>query len=154
MCKKNSMGSDVIEGFACKPKELDKNKPIMYSAVQIFICDGNRCQDNTSSKELSDKVREIIKELNYDKGENRVKVTGTHCNGACRFRKFAYTYTNPKANNFNPDLAYTAWKKVHEWNDNQWKELIISLIEGKEPESLKDFRVEDKIYEENQKKHH
>ncbi|OGI18685.1 MAG: hypothetical protein A2255_02350 [Candidatus Melainabacteria bacterium RIFOXYA2_FULL_32_9] len=148
MTKKNSMGSDVVEGFACKPKELDKNKPIMFSAVQIFICDGHRCQDEETSDNLADKIRDIIKELGYDKGENRVKVTRTYCNGACRFRKFAYAYKNANTANFTPEQSFSAWKRVHEWTDDQWKELIISLVEGKEPESLKNFRVEDKIYDE------
>ena len=146
MHKKNSMGSEVIEGFACKPKDLDKNKPVMFCAIQIFVCDGHRCQSEKSLN-LADKIRDIIKELGYNKGKNRVKVTRTHCNGACRFKKFAYVYKNAKSDNFDPQQSYSAWKKVHEWTENQWKELIVSLLNGKEPESLKDFRVQDKIYE-------
>ena len=146
MHKKNSMGSETVEGFTCKPKDLDKNKPIMFSAIQIFICDGHRCQSDESIN-LADKVREIIKELGYDKGKNRAKVRRTHCNGACRFKKFAYVYKNANSDNFNVQQSYSAWKKVHKWSDDQWKELIVSLLNGQEPESLKDFRVLDKIYE-------
>jgi len=147
MKKINSMGSEVAEGFKCKPEIFDKNKPVMFSAVQIFVCDGKRCKES-QPENLAEKVRNIVRELGFDKGENRVKITRTHCNGACRFKNFAYVYKNVKSENFNPDTAYSAWKRVHEWTDEQWKELILSLITGKIPDSLSDFRVEDKIYEE------
>lgn len=147
MSKKNPMGSDVIEGFSCKPKILDKNKPVMFSAAQIFICDGERCK-NMTSENLSDKVRNIIKTMGYDRGENRVKVTRTYCNGTCRFKKFVYTYSNGNFPSFNPETSYTAWKQVHKWTDEQWKELIISLVEGKNPVNLSEYKVENKIYDE------
>lgn len=142
MSKKNSMGSEVVEGFACKPKNLDINKPLMYSAAQIFICEGHRCGDIG----LTDKVRALIKKSGYDRGENRVKVTKTSCHGACRFRNFACAYRNGKAANFTPENSFSAWKKVDEWSDEQWQEFINHLAEGIVPQSIMDFKVEDKIY--------
>ena len=144
MHNKNSMGSDVKEGYKCKPLVLDENKPVMFSAMQIFICDGERCNTKDNVKE---KIVIVIKEMGLDKGKNRVKVTRTFCNGACRYRKFAYIYkkTSP--------LNYTAWKKVHTWTDEQWAYIISSLLDDKEPIQLNDFRVEDKVYDENEKSH-
>lgn len=150
MSRKNSMGSEVAEGYACKPKEPDKDKPVMYSAMHIFICDGKRCSDPESDG-LADKVREIIQELGFDKGENRVKVTRTHCNGACRFKKFIYIYRNAKAKNYNEGNCYTAWKQVHLWAKEQWIKLVSSLAIGEIPESLNEFRVMDKVYDDNEK---
>lgn len=150
MAKKNSMGSEVVEGFECKPKVLDKDKPVMFCAVHIFICDGERCND-PQSLQLAEKIRNIIEELGYDRGENRIKVTRTHCNGACRFKKFAYVYKNPEIRKFKPSNIYSAWKKVHEWTDNQWKEFIEYLINDEETLSFADYKVTDKVYYNNDK---
>lgn len=148
MNKKNPMGSDVVEGYACKPKILDKNKPIMYSALQIFICDGHRCK-KIQAENLAEKVRGIVKNLDLDKGVNRVKVTRTLCNGACRFRNFAYVYKNARSRNFNPDNSFMAWKNANTFTDENWKDIIISLLEGKEPITVRDFRVFDELTDPN-----
>jgi len=153
MKKINSMGSEVAEGFKCKPEIFDKNKPVMFSAVQIFVCDGKRCKEG-QTENLAEKVRNIVRELGFDKGTNRVKITRTHCNGACRFKNFAYAYKNVQTENFNPDTAYSAWKKVHEWTEEQWEVLILSLVMGNNPNSLSDFKVEDKVYEDYEKHSH
>lgn len=145
MIRKNTMGSDVVEGFACKPKHLDINKPIMYSAAQIFICEGHRCQ-KTQNEDLTKKVRYLIKKMAYDKGTNRVKVTRTSCNGACRFSNFACAYRNAEAVNFTPENSFSAWKKVNQWSPEQWQELIKYLAEGIKPQTIMDYKVEEKIY--------
>lgn len=145
MSRKNAMGSEVEEGFACKPKDMDINKPIMYSAAQIFICEGHRCSP-TSDISLTDKVRELVKNLGNDRGSSRVKVTRTQCQGACRFRNFMCAYRNANAINFTPENSFSAWKRVNQWSDEQWHELIKFLAEGVEPQSITDFKVEDKIY--------
>ncbi len=110
MTDKNIMGSRVIEGCNCKPQVLDKDKPIMFSATQIFLCDGKRCQE-TASEDLANKLRKLIKELELDKGEQRVKVTRTYCNGACRFTQFSYTYKKAKSPNFTTENSFTACEK-------------------------------------------
>lgn len=145
MSKKNTMGSDVVEGFECKPKNADPNKPIMFSAAQIFICDGERCK-NCNSDDLTKKIRDIIKEMGYQNGDDRIKVTRTGCNGACRFRTFAYVYQNGNARTYNRKTCFSAWKNVHRWTDVQWKELISSIVEGRNSELLSEFVVEDKVY--------
>lgn len=32
----NTMGSEVAEGFTCKPKQFDASKPIMHFKTQLF----------------------------------------------------------------------------------------------------------------------
>ncbi len=139
------MGSKVVKGFTCKPQVLEQDKPIMFSAIQLFICDGERCNE-CASGDLAATLRELIKELGLNKGQQRVKVTRTYCNGACRYRQFAYTYKNTDAPNFTPANAFTVWREVHKWSDEQWKELILSLTENTDTPNLEQFRVENKVY--------
>ncbi len=145
MSKINSMGSEVVEGFRCKPRELDRNKPIMFSAIHLFVCEGKRCH-KAASEELADRLRRLIKELGLDRGKNRIKVTRTYCNGACRFGQFAYTYKNIEAESFVPHNAFTAWKRVHTWSDTQWLELFSSLLHNTDTPSINAYRVEQQIF--------
>jgi cobalt-precorrin 5A hydrolase len=151
MSNKNTMGSEVEKGYACKPKQLDINKPIMFSAIQIYVCAGDRCKTVEAEVNLAEKLRIIIKELGYDAGDNRIKVTRTYCNGACRYKVFAHTYRNPNSPNATVNNSYYAWKKVHQLSDEQWKLLLISLVKGEYPDSLNDYLVETKVYDENTK---
>lgn len=154
MNNKNTMGSEVKNGYICKPKQLDDNKPIMFSALQIYICAGERCNQVMSGNNLAERLRKIIKDLGYNTGKDRIKVTRTFCNGACRFKVFAHVYRNPILPNATPQNSYYAWKKVHELTDDQWTMLITSLLEGCYPESLEEYLVESKIYFEDIKPEH
>ncbi len=141
----NAMGSDVVDGFQCKPEKLDKDKPIMFSAVHLFICDGERCKGK-GSDDLAASLRTLVKKHGFDKGKHRIKITRTFCNGACRFGQFAYTYKNIKAENFSKENAYTAWKKVHTWSEEQWTDLLLSLVNNQPPTLLDEFRVEQQVF--------
>ncbi len=138
------MGSEVVEGYVCKPKVLDKNKPIMFSAIHLFVCEGKRCKEGISDN-LAARLRLLIKELGFNTGSQRIKVTRTFCNGACRFKQFAYTYKNVNSPNFIAENAFTAWKKVHTWSDDQWRELFLSLVENKDAPTISKYRVENQI---------
>lgn len=48
----NTMGSEIAEGYICKPVKLDPTKPIMHFKTQIFICDGERC-NKANKREFS-----------------------------------------------------------------------------------------------------
>ncbi len=37
----NLRGSEVVDGFVCKPKKLDPNKPIMHYKSHILVCEVN-----------------------------------------------------------------------------------------------------------------
>jgi cobalt-precorrin 5A hydrolase len=147
MNKKNAMSSEVKEGYQCKPKELEENKPIMFSSIQIFLCSGERCQQ-IQTQDLARKIMEVIRELHFDKGKNRIKVTKTFCQGACRYKNMMCIYKNTESENFKPENAYSAWKKVHEWSDEQWKYFINSLSQAEDPVDLSEFKVEARVYDE------
>jgi hypothetical protein len=73
MAKINQMGSEVVEGFACKPKKLDPNKPIMHYKTHLFVCQGDRCKRAYREEDIAKYLREIIKELKLDRGEKKNK---------------------------------------------------------------------------------
>ena len=127
----NNMGSEVAEGFICKPKKLDPNKPIMHFKTQLFICDGERCSKTQKGNDLAGKLRDIIKELELHKGKNRIKISRTNCFGACRFRQVAVTFENTKVNG---NLANNnIWlKNIHKYDESKWKELFLALSTNKE----------------------
>lgn len=122
----NTMGSEVAEGFTCRPKEFDANKPIMHFKTQLFICDDERCGKAHKSADKSADLREVIKGLKLAKGENRIKVVRTGCFGACRFRAVANIYENTLVNGNMQNNAI--WlKNVHKYNDEKWQELFTKL---------------------------
>lgn len=127
----NNMGSEVADGFICKPKKLDPNKPIMHFKTQIFICDGERCSKTQKGNDLAGKLRDIIKELDLHKGKNRIKISRTNCFGACRFRQVAVTFENTKVN--GNLLNNNIWlKNIHKYDESKWKELFLALSTNKE----------------------
>jgi cobalt-precorrin 5A hydrolase len=136
------MGSEVAEGFICKPKKLDPQKPIMHFKTQIFLCDDERC-GSVGDKELAKNLRELTKELNLDRGEERIKISRSFCYGACRYRKVAQIIENTNHNgdikNNNIFLSHT-----HKYSLKEWKELFLLLQKG---EDLKAFKqIEMKVF--------
>ena len=146
MSKKNAMGSTVIPGTACKPETVDPDKPIMFAAAQIFICDDQRCH-GCHTGDLAERLRELVREEGCHNGIDRIKVTRTGCQGAYRHRAFASVYQNGNARNYSRATSFSAWKRVHEWSDEQWREMLVSLRQGSLPETLIAFRVADKVYD-------
>lgn len=127
----NNMGSEVADGFICKPKKLDPTKPIMHFKTQIFICDGERCSKTQKGNDLAGKLRDIIKELELHKGKNRIKISRTNCFGACRFRQVAVTFENTKVN--GNLVNNNIWlKNIHKYDESKWKELFLVLSTNKE----------------------
>ncbi len=144
----NIMGSEVVSGFTCKPKKLDPEKPIMHFKTQIFLCHDERCGKAHKNDNLAANLREILKDINLAKGENRIKISRTGCFGACRFRSVANIYENTRVNGYcnNNNL----WlRNVHKFNDEKWKELFLSLASNKNIDDL-DFKQipmsEPKLY--------
>ena len=124
--KFNTMGSEVLDGFTCKPKKLDPNKPIMFFKTQIFICDGERCSKTQKQEDLGGKLRNILKELELHKGKNRIKISRTNCFGACRFRQVSVVFENTKAN--GNLVNNNIWlKNIHKYDKNKWRELFVNL---------------------------
>lgn len=126
--KFNTMGSEVVEGFTCKPKALDPNKPIMFFKTQIFICFGERCKRAYGRDTFI--LRDILKELLLHKGEKRIKVSKSECFGACRFRQVCVIFENT---NVSKNIANNnIWlKNVHTYDEDRWRRLFLDLAYDK-----------------------
>ena len=129
------MGSEVEEGFLCKPKKLDPNKPIMHFKTHIFICEGERCKKAGKNEDLTYNLRELLKKLKLHIGKNRIKISRSGCFGACRFRGVANIYENTRANGFLENN--NIWlKNIHTFDEKKWEELFINLSENQKLESF------------------
>ena len=95
--KINEMGNEVVDGFECKPKDYDPNRPIMHYKTLLLLCDDERCQ-KAGGVSKPQELRDLLKELELNKGKNRIKITRTMCNGACRFRQVAQVSENMQKN--------------------------------------------------------
>jgi len=136
MPKINIMGSEVVEGYECKPKKLDPNKPIMFYKALVYICSDARCTKK-GSKDKAKELREIVKEMGLEKGKNRIKVSRSLCQGACRFAQVA------QINSDSPNDKL--WlKKTHEFSKQDWIELFKALVDDKE---YSKNRIDMKVYE-------
>jgi cobalt-precorrin 5A hydrolase len=140
--KINIMGSEVVDGFECKPKELDINKPMMHYKNIINVCVDKRCSENGSAKKADD-LRELIKECELVKGKNRIKVTRTFCQGACRHGQVANIFANTQRNGL--EKHNNIWlRKTHTYNITKWKELLFALKDGKDLDNFE--QIEMKVF--------
>jgi len=131
----NLMGSEVVEGFTCKPKVFEPEKPIMHFKTQIFLCHDERCQKAHKSDTLAADLRDILKEMKLARGENRIKISRTGCFGACRFRSVANIYENTRVNGYvqNNNL----WiRNIHKFSKERWSELFTALATNQNIDEL------------------
>jgi hypothetical protein len=121
----NIMGSEVEDGFKCKPKILDPNKPIMHYKNIIFVCVDKRCATKGSHKK-ADELRELLKEIKLDTGYDRIKVSKSFCFGACRYKQVASIFSNTKQN--GKSIHNNIWlKNIDTYDTNKWLELFSSI---------------------------
>ena len=138
--KINIMGSEVVEGFVCKPKKLDPNKPIMHFKTHIFICEGERCKKASKGEDVSYKLREILKKLNLHIGTNRIKISRSGCFGACRFRGVANIYENTNANGYLENN--NIWlKNIDNFDEKKWIELFKNLSENQNLDNFQQIEI-------------
>ena len=145
--KINEMGQEVVEGYACKPKDFDPNRPIMHFKYQIFICDDERCA-KAAGEDTPLKLRELLKEMELNKGKNRIKISRSGCFGACRYRQVAECIANTRANGRIENNA--VWlSHTHRWDEATWREVFQALAEDKPLEGIIDskHRITMKVYE-------
>jgi len=136
--KINDMGNEVVDGFACKPVDFDASRPIMHYQTLLLVCDDERCH-KAHKQDKSTYLRDMLKGMGLNKGENRIKVTRTSCNGACRFRAVAQVTTNTQANGELKNNGL--WlKQTHKYNNDEWKNIFKLLSNS---EILKDNLDED-----------
>jgi len=127
--KVNDMGNEVVEGFACKPIDFDATRPIMHYQSLLLVCDDERCH-KAHKEDKSIQLREILKDMGLNKGENRIKITRTSCNGACRFRAVTQVSTNTQANGEVKNNAL--WlKNTHQYSEDAWRGIFKMLSSGK-----------------------
>lgn len=121
--KINNAGSEVKDGFKCKPIDSDPNKPIMYYKYHIFICNGGRCERDNN---LADKLRDLTKKLHLTDGNNRIKITRSHCLGACRFSSVMLIFENSET-----PLNNSVWlKNIDKFNEDDFKNLFLTLSQN------------------------
>jgi cobalt-precorrin 5A hydrolase len=140
--KINLMGSEVVNGYGCKPITLDKNKPIMHYKTIIYLCDDKRCR-KAGGMDKAKELREVLKQMGLGKTKNRIKISRNMCQGACRFRQVMQINENTKANGYEPNNSI--WlKHTHKFDKTRIKELFIALSTN---QSLDDFeQIIMKVY--------
>ena len=125
----NEMGSEIVEGYSCKPKDYDPERPIMHYKTLLLLCDDERCS-KAGKDDRATHLREILKEMGLNKGENRIKVSRTGCYGACRFRQVCQVTENTQANGNLKNNAL--WlRNTHKFKDAEWREIFTLLSEDK-----------------------
>ena len=142
----NEMGSEIVEGYTCKPKDYDANRPIMHYKTLLLLCDDERC-GKAGKDDRATHLREILKDMGLNKGENRIKVSRTGCYGACRFRQVCQVTENTQANGNEKNNAL--WlKHTHQFSDEKWREIFTLLSEDKTlSEELEEkFFIPMKVY--------
>ena len=144
--KTNIMGSQIVKGFECKPKKLDPNKPIMHYKTLLYICEDERCKNASKNIDKAKELREIVKELDLEKGQNRIKISRSLCQGACRYKQVVQINENTNANGYAPNNGI--WlKHTHKYSKQKWKELFIALKENKNIQTNSKFDTIDmRIY--------
>ncbi len=125
----NEMGSEVVEGYTCKPKDYDPERAIMHYKTLLLLCDDERC-GKAGKTDMASELREILKEMGLNKGENRIKVSRTGCYGTCRFRQVCQVTGNTQANGNTKNNAL--WlKNTHLFKEEKWREIFKLLSEDK-----------------------
>ncbi|MDF1877535.1 (2Fe-2S) ferredoxin domain-containing protein [Sulfurimonas sp. SAG-AH-194-L11] len=123
----NEMGSEVVEGYTCKPKDYDPNRPIMHYKTLLLLCDDERC-GKAGKDNRANHLRELIKDMGLNKGEKRIKISRTGCYGACRYRQVCQVTENTQSNGNSKNNAL--WlKHTHQFSDEQWKDIFTKLSE-------------------------
>ncbi len=140
--KMNTMGSVVLDGFRCKPKVLDPNKPIMFYKYILHVCVDKRCSSAGSAKKANE-LRELLKEMHLDRGADRIKISKSLCYGACRYKQVSTIFANTQAD-VEPSHNGVWLKATHTYDKKKWQALFMAL---KENRALDEFeQIEMKIF--------
>jgi cobalt-precorrin 5A hydrolase len=140
--KINTMGSEVVEGFECKPKVLDPNKPIMHYKNIVYVCVDKRCAGEGSAKK-ADELRELVKDMGLDVGEDRVKISKSYCYGACRYKQVANIFSNTNVNGIQEHN--NVWlKQTQKYDLTKWRELFLALKKNRVLDTFE--QIDMKVY--------
>ena len=136
--RRNDMGNEVVEGYACKPRDFDPERSVMHYKSQILLCDDERCSRAHKGEDKAAHLRAMLKRLHLNQGEDRIKISRTRCLGMCRFRGVAQIVENTRANG-TPANNGLWLRATHRYGDAEWEELF---------ELLRDGRVVEDVWEE------
>lgn len=127
--KINLHGNEVVDGFQCKPKHVDLNRPMLYHRHHVLLCEGGRCAKE-GSKNLAHDLRQVLKALNFSDGEQRIKISRTHCAGTCRNRAAMVIYE--RLLEHETPVNNGLWiRGIEEFTEQDWKDLFTNLVERK-----------------------
>ena len=140
--KTNIMGSAIENGYECKPKVLNPNKPIMHYKTLVYVCDDIRC-GKAGGENKTKYLRKIVKDLGLEKGKKRIKISRNMCQGACRFRQVMQINENTKSNGYEPNNGI--WlKHTHQYDKEHYEKLFVALSTN---QSLNEFeQIDMKVY--------
>ncbi|MGL6314966.1 cobalamin biosynthesis protein [Vibrio sp. WXL103] len=124
--KVNLHGSEVVEGYQCKPKHVDLDRPMLFHTHHVLLCEGTRCA-KAGAKNLAHDLRGILKRLGLGEGDKRIKISRTMCAGACRNRATMVIYQRA-----TPDEGrltnHGIWLRgIDEFSESQWRALFKAL---------------------------
>ncbi|WP_413110272.1 cobalamin biosynthesis protein [Thaumasiovibrio sp. DFM-14] len=123
----NLYGSEVVEGYRCKPKHVDLDRPMLFHTHHLLLCEGARCA-KAGSKHLAHDLRTILKEMGLAAGDKRIKISRTLCAGACRNRSTLAIYQRPSKLADGKLINHGIWLRgVEAFSKSTWCELFNAL---------------------------
>ena len=133
--KVNAYGNEVVEGYQCKPKHVDLDRPMLFYKHHILICEGKRCA-KAGSKNLAHDLRSILKAMGLSTGEQRIKISRTMCAGACRNRSTMVVYQRTDKSlsfeNQEPSENNALWLRgIEAFSEQEWKALFNALANNR-----------------------
>ncbi len=135
--RRNDMGNEVVDGYACKPKNYDPERPVMHYKSQVLLCDDARCGQAHKNEDKAAHLRAMLKRLHLNQGEDRIKISRTRCLGMCRFRGVAQIVENTRANGTAANNGL--WlRATHRYGDEEWEALFGLLRDGRAVEDAWD----------------
>jgi cobalt-precorrin 5A hydrolase len=135
--KINEMGSEVVEGYACKPVTLDPERPIMHYRYHLYVCDDERCAAAAGGEDRAARLRALLKTLHLNRGTHRIKVSRARCFGACRHRQVAQLNANTR-DGANPSNNALWFRRTHRWSEEQWRNFFEALRDDRSVETVID----------------
>jgi cobalt-precorrin 5A hydrolase len=138
----NAHGSAVVDGYQCKPKHVDLDRPMLFHRHHILLCEGARCA-KAGSKNLAHNLRGLLKEMGLASGDQRIKISRTLCAGACRNRATLVIYERAShaIDQSKPLVNNGVWlKNIEQFSQQQWQRLFRALAEHRPLTEVLDSR--------------
>ncbi|WP_035415641.1 cobalamin biosynthesis protein [Ferrimonas kyonanensis] len=105
-------------------KTSGEARPIRHYRHHLVVCEGGRCQ-RSGAEGLAHQLRQQLKQLSLHRGPDRIKVTRSHCAGACRQRATAVIYAR------KPDANHGLWlQSLETLTQAQWQALFAAMSLG------------------------